>query len=111
MIELVFKGRDNPNSVIFKEDGVLIDFSGATRGVVKFAGSDVEADTSVTASLIDFTAGDGKVIFNFNDLVIDSGLYQATFIVYDASHTDGQILISPNRTPNLQFNFLDEDCA
>ena len=106
MIEVVYKNRDNPNTVTFKEGGVVIDFSAATRMVLSFYGSDVVADTAVDAALIDWTAGGGVVEFNINDLGVVAGRrLPATLIVYDPAHTDGQV-IAHATSEDLSFSFV-----
>ena len=114
MIETVYLDRDNPNTVTLSEDGALIDFGATTRMILSFEGSAIVADTSVDATLIDWSAGLGVVEFNLNDLAIDAGseLY-ATLVSYDATHTDGQVLISSSVSRkatiagSLRFLFLD----
>lgn len=114
MIETVYKLRDNPNTVTFSEDGVLIDFSAATRMVLSFEGSVVVADTGVDATLIDWSAGSGVVEFNINGIDIEAGseLF-ATLVVYDPLHVDGQVIVSGSATRkatiagSLRFLFLD----
>ena len=105
MIEVVYKGRDNPNAVTFKEDDVVIDFSAATRMVLSFKGSDVVADTDVDSTLIDWSSGAGVVVFNLNDLVVTtSRQLPSTLIVYDPLHTNGQVLAFMDER-SLYFKF------
>lgn len=92
MIETVYKNRDNPNVITFKEDGIEIDFSAATRMVMSFSGSTITADSDVDSSLFDWLLGSGQVEFNLNGIGI-SGTVSATLIVYDAGHTNGQVLV------------------
>ena len=107
MIETVYKLRDNPNTVTFSEDGVVIDFSAATRMVLTLKRVGKIADTNDDAALIDWSQGGGVVEFNLNDIVITSksDLY-ATLVVYDALHTDGQILAHMD-DKSLGFKFKD----
>jgi len=105
VVETVYKLRDNPNTVTFEEDGVVIDFSSATRMVCEFSNSVIVADSSVTAALFNFTSSVGVVIFNFNDLAI-SGKQVATLRIYDGAHPDGQILTHPEGA-KLIFDFQD----
>jgi hypothetical protein len=106
VIETVYKNRDNPNTVTFKEDGAAIDFSAATRMVLSFKGSAVVADTSVDGSLIDWSQGNGVVEFNINDIGITGGCsYSATLVVYDPAHTDGQVIVHED-SQSLIFSFV-----
>lgn len=104
--EIVYKGRNNPNSVTFEQDGVEIDFSAATRMLVDFEGISTSADTADNAGLIDYSQGSGLVEFNFNGLDIPAGLYRASVVVFDALHTDGQVLVYHDEN-KLQFRFVD----
>ena len=105
-IETVFKLRDNTNTVNFSDDNGVIDFTGATRGVLKFEGSLIVADTDVDPTLIDFTLGSGDVAFNLNSLLVAEGEFPASFIVYDVLHPLGQIIVHAE-DKKLVFRFLD----
>lgn len=106
MKEVVYKGRDNPNTVIVKMDGSAMDFAAVTRMVCEFKGTDVVADTSEDSSLIDWSQGGGVIVFNLNDLAVPAGLRAATLIVYDPNHQDGQTIIHEAETL-LTFHFVD----
>ena len=112
-IEIVYKDRNNPNSVIFKEDGEPIDFNNpvaATRMVLSFKGETVIADTNVDSSLIDWASVEletGEVVFNLNGLDITSNKYLfSTLVVYDPAHLDGQILVHI-KDGLLKFRFCE----
>lgn len=105
MIETVYKGSDNPNTVTFKEDGVAIDFSAATRMTLELSGLGVVADSNDNADLFDWSQGNGVVEFNLNDLDLTEDFYPATVKVYDALHTDGQVLVHMD-TAELQFRVV-----
>lgn len=106
MIEVVYNQRDNPNTVQFLDQDGSIDFSSATRMLLKFKGSLIVADTDVDATLIDYSAGDGDVTFRLNDLSVDAGEYPSSLIVYDTGHPDGQILVHADENV-LFFKFID----
>ena len=108
MIETVYNQRNNPNTVQFlREDGAPLDFSSATRMVLKFKGSIIQADTDIDASLIDFSTGNGDVIFNINGLGLpDCSVFGASLIVYDPAHVDGQIIVHAKES-SLFFRFID----
>lgn len=94
MIETIYKNRDNPITIEFRVDGDVIDFSAATRMVLEFEDSTTVADTSVDSSLIDWSLGNGEVQFNINMLDYGtSSTLNATLIVYDPTHQNGQILV------------------
>lgn len=106
MIEIVYKGSDNPNTVTFKEDGVAIDFSAATRMTLELSGLGVVADSNDNADLFDWSQGSGVVEFNLNDLDLAEDFYPATVRVYDAQRTDGQVLVHMD-TAELQFRMVE----
>ena len=106
IVVITYKGRDNPNSVIFKEDGVAIPFDAATRIVCSFYGSAVVADSDAEPGLFDWSQGGGAIEFSFNDLSVGEGTYAATLIVYDALHTDGQVL-THHTSKDLMFRFVN----
>jgi len=104
-VEIVYNDRDNENIVTFSDQNGAIDFTGYTRMLVRFDGSSVEADTDVTASLI---TGDssGNVTFDFGALGVDAGEYPCSFIVFDGSHPNGQVLVHADEN-SLSFKFID----
>lgn len=112
MIEIVYKVSDNPNTVTFKEDGVAIDFSAATRMTLELSGLGVVADSDVDADLFDWSQGSGVVEFNLNDLDIAPGKYSSTVRVFDPAHADGQRIADPSgksgdkNVPELVFQFV-----
>ena len=125
MIEIVYKGSDNPNTVTFKEDGVAIDFSAATRMTLELSGLGVVADSGVDAALMTWALSFDKqggpinddngdqyweVEFNLNDLDITPDTYRATVKVYDPLHMDGQVVVHMDEIAmdkSLQFVFAD----
>jgi hypothetical protein len=93
VIEVVYKGRDNPNTISVKQDGVLIPWSAVTRMVLSFVGSEVVADTDNESTLIDWSIGDGIIEFNINGLAVTARHeIPATLVVYDPQHPNGQVL-------------------
>ena len=107
MIEIVYKGRDNPNVIIVKEDGEPIDFTSTSRIVMSFEGTTVVADTWVDPNLVDWSQGDGILEFHLNDLPIESDdRLSVLLIAYDPLHPDGQVLAHPYSRV-LQFRFID----
>lgn len=106
MIETVYLGHDNPNTVVLNHDGSPIDFSAVTRVVCEFEDSTVEADTDVDANLIDWSLGNGQLVFRFNDLSIPAGIYLVTLLVFDPAHPDGQVLAHP-KGAELRFKFVE----
>jgi hypothetical protein len=115
MIEVVHIDRDNPNTIIVYQDGVVIDFSAATRMVLSLVGSSVVADTNIDSSLINWSLGDGRIKFNLNGLGVSSNTeHFGTLVVYDPAHSNGQVVFSgagigvirieePDETLRLQF--------
>jgi hypothetical protein len=105
---IVYKTYDNPITLQISEtiSGVttVFDFSPVTRMQLLFDGTDTDADSDDDSSLIDWSEGDGKVIFRLNDLAL-TGRYKATLIAHDSSHTDGQVLFHKG-TSKLRFKFV-----
>jgi hypothetical protein len=106
LTEVVYKGRDNPNSITVEQDGLPLDFSAVTRMTCAFTGSATVADSDENSSLFDWDQGGGKIEFNFNDLDIPAGNRHATLIAYDPVHPDGQV-IAHECGADLRFRFVD----
>lgn len=106
MKEFVYIGRSNKNTIVVRKDGNLIDFSGATRMVCAFTGTNEVADTNVDSSLIDWSEGGGKLIFSLAGMPLQKGAREATLTVYDPDHPDGQVIIDRHGA-NLTFAFVD----
>lgn len=102
----VFPGRNRPSRITLYQDGAAIPFTAVTRMLVQFRESVIEADSAVDPTLIDWSTGNGIVIFNFGFLGLDEGAYTATLIVFDPSHPDGQPLIHPETNEELVFNVV-----
>lgn len=108
--ELVFTGKNNINTITVSQtvDGVtsVVDFSATTRMRVIFKNSSYEADSDESTDSIDWSAGDGKITFRFEELSVAAGRYPATLIQYDADHPDGQVIFHMD-TGGLRFRFID----
>lgn len=114
----IYKNRSNPVSALFYEDLTAIDFSGATRSVLKLYTNDGDlaatVDSNDSPSLIATGPYTGVspntnnlITFTLNSLTL-SGLYYAAVIVYDASHPNGQVIAHPESDDDLlSFNFVD----
>ena len=89
--EKIFPNRDNIALVLFKQGGVAIDFSTATRFVMTI-GTDV-IDTDIDSDAITTTATQGELQFKLGTLSLTfTGKKFATLIVYDPAHTNGQTI-------------------
>ena len=107
MIEIVFKQRDNINTVTFTDDSGVLDFAATTRMVLKFEGSTESVDTDIDPTFIDFSTGSGVVIFKLGTLTIaDDTVLPASLINYDPAHLNGQIIVHA-QSGALQFRFFD----
>lgn len=112
--EVVFKGRNNPNTFQVKEDGAEIDLSAVTRFVLYLPAIDFTVDTTSKPGSI---VGDaqGNVTLDFKGGAVDlSGVVEAEhyarLTAYDPGHVDGQILIHEDRTnihDRLLLAFVD----
>ena len=106
-VEIVYRLRDNPNSVQFLLDKEPIDFTSVTRVTMKLEDTDAIIDTDIDADLIDWSRGEGEVVFNLNFVTVtDEERLGVLFVVYDALHPNGQVLIHPTQRL-LFFQFYD----
>ena len=107
--ELVFSGYNNENTITVSQtvDSVtsVLDFTNTTRMEVKFKKSNVVADSDESSDAIDWSGGNGQIIFRFEELNIPPGRYPATLIQYDSDHPDGQVLFHMD-TGGLRFRFI-----
>ena len=105
MIEIVYKDKNNLISVIFYKNGVAIPWTGVTRIVVSFDGSDVIVDEASGSSVIDWSGDAGEIKFDFKAIAVPvrAKLY-ATVQVYDPLHPLGQVLVDAEDKA-LQFIF------
>jgi len=103
--EIVYKNRDNPNSVLVKQNNVALDFSTITRMVLSFGGNNAIADSDVNSDFINWF-DNGVVEFNIGGLDITTAApLSATLIAYDPSHSDGQV-ITHFESNELNFRFV-----
>jgi hypothetical protein len=103
--EEIFPTRDNVSLVLFKQGGVAIDFSLATRFVLSF-GTDT-IDTAIDAGTITTTATTGELEFDLGQLTLTStGKQYATLIVFDINHQNGQVLAC-EADENLSFTIKE----
>lgn len=107
MIELVYRNRANANTIVLRQDGELIDFTPVTRMVVMFNGSAAVVDSDSDSSLIDWSTGNGAIVFKLNTFdIIERIALAATLIAYDPLHAAGQVLVHA-REKKLYFQFVD----
>jgi hypothetical protein len=106
MKEIVYKGHNNTNTIVVKKNGTPLPFTDVTRMVCEFSGTDVVADTQADSSLIDWSQGGGKLVFNLGGLSVPAGEREATLIVYETAHPNGIIRINKRIAP-LTFVFED----
>lgn len=105
----VYPDHSRPCSVTVYYNGAIMDFVTVSKMVMTFEESAVVADSSLDGSLIDWSTGDGVVIFNFSSLGLDPGLYNGTLYAYDSGHPDGQPVITKEDGNLLQFNVVGEN--
>lgn len=108
--EIVYKNRDNPNSVSFYEDNVAMDFSAVTRVVMKLYNRNLllqhTEDSNSSPVLISWATN--IITFAINDLPLAVGRYNAQVIVYDSQHPDGQTIAHPkSHNDRLIFEFVN----
>jgi len=89
--ELFFLGRDNENVLEITADGKPLDFSGVTRMVMKFRGSQTVVDSALNPEMIEWDS-QGRVMLRLGELQIIPSKYRATLIAYDPAHDDGQVI-------------------
>lgn len=111
--ELVFSGLSNQNSITVYQsvDGVLtpVEFmeSGneTSRIVVDFKGTTIDADSDDSSVSIDWTQGNGLLVFDFSALNVPAGRYKASLIKYSPNSPDGLVLLYAE-THGLRFRFV-----
>ena len=106
MIEIVYLGRDNRNTIQVRQNNVPLDFAAVTRMVLYLEGWSGTADSGVDAALIDWSQGGGLVSFALGGLDIPVGEYQASLVAFDALHPNGQVLTHAENRPANQTHFL-----
>lgn len=107
IVELVYKGRNNPIFLTFKEDREFIDFTSVTRMVLAFEDQDIIADSAIDPSFINWTLGNGVVQFNLESLPISSDEpLPSTLVAYDEVNTDGKVIFFPE-TILIEFKFIE----
>ncbi len=104
----VYPDRDRPCEITVYSDGAALDLSAVTRMTVEFVESTIVADTDVDPTLIDWSTGDGIVIFNFGALGLPIGRYIATLFEYDIDHPNGQPIIAPADDNLVIFNVVGD---
>lgn len=113
MTEPVYISRDNVASKVFHEDKLdgngaqSIDFTAATRMTLELIGKSFTVDSDTHAGAIDWSAGNGKVDFKLGALGIAPGKCRARLVVFDPSHTNGQVLAHEESGPLLEFDFQE----
>lgn len=117
--ERVYIGRDNYSDVEFSQGRNRpspIDLSEVTRmvltltpGEITDAVPEIVVDSDVDADSIDWeTTGAGIVRFSLGDVAgVDNQQYNASLVMYDAAHTDGQVLIDGEYPIRLVFTFYE----
>lgn len=89
--EPFYLGRDNENVLEITVDSAPADFSGVTRMVMQFRGSEAVVDSAVNPEMIAWDA-QGRVLLRLGQLQINPSKYPATLIAYDPTHDDGQVI-------------------
>jgi len=105
--EMIYLGRDNVNELTITEDDEPVDFSGATRMVLEFEGTDVVVDSALSNEYINWDST-GRITLQLGELIITPSKYPVTLIVYDIDHDDGQVLFHASEAKVL-FWFVAAD--
>lgn len=98
---LVYRGRDNTVEARFTQyDPVLrkdvpLDFSTTTRMVLTFPTVTpvIVFDSQLIPDVIDWSGGNGLVVFDITGYALPVGVYQASLIAYDPEHDDGLVVV------------------
>jgi hypothetical protein len=107
--EMVFLGRDNENELIIElqdEVGNLsaANFTGVTRMVLSFEGTDAVVDSATDNVAINWTS-DGHVSLRLGAIVIPPSKYMATLVAFDPVRDDGQVVFH-SAEGRVQFWFV-----
>lgn len=90
--ELIYLGRDNVNQLTVTDmDEQPVDFSGVTRMVMSFQGSDIIIDSALHPEMIEWNSG-GVVTLSLGAAPIKPSKYFATLTTFDPQHDDGQVV-------------------
>ena len=100
-----YVNRDNTSLVTFQQDGTAIDFSTATRFILKLGTTELDTDTDPT--LITTTSTIGQLQFDLGDSGVSAQEYMASLIVYDPAHPNGQVLVCSSEN---KFRVIVRDC-
>lgn len=100
---LMFNGYDNVASIIIRENGKEIDLTPVNRVVLKLG--QITVDSSTNPDAIHWSGN--RLNFALGGIGVPAGDHDATVVIYDPSHDDGQVVISPQSTARLIFTFVD----
>lgn len=112
---VVYKGRDNVVRAAFSQyqdntrRASALDFSSVTRMVLVFTDvtPQVLFDSLTTPLVFDWSRGAGVVYFDLNDYSIPVGVYDAELVVYDADHTNGQVVTPKHGSGRFSFDVTE----
>lgn len=108
---MVYRGRDNIVQCTFTQYNgrkfVGLDFSAVTRMVLILPYGPTEQyvfDSATASSVFDWTQGAGLVVFDLTGYGLPVGVYRMQLVVFDAEHTDGQVVVDgfKDNGPSLQ---------
>lgn len=110
----VYNGYSNTCTVVFgiETAGVLslYDFSTATRMVLRlYDENDVNqatVDTDDSSDAMDWSGGDGEVVFDLGGESIDAGSYQAQLAVYDPSDVLPKLLVDDGEVYTMNVEVI-----
>jgi hypothetical protein len=97
---LVYRGRDNQVELQLTRYNepqrklVPIDFSAVTRMVLVFSTVDpvIAFDTASTAGVIDWSRGQGWVVFNISQYALPVGEYAGQLVAYSPAPPNGEVV-------------------
>ncbi len=89
----IYLAHDNSFSlqVLQERTSINLETAGVTRIVVSYISGQI--DSLVNPEAFDYVTNgvDGVIKFDFADLDISAGKHMCSLIIYDSSHSDGQV--------------------
>lgn len=102
-LPVVYTGHDNRTAVRITQfdealrRDVALDFTAVDRLILTFPEVDppVSFDSLVLPdNTLDWTQGNGVLVFNLSEYDIPEGIYNAELVAYDAQHDRGQVIVT-----------------
>lgn len=99
-VEIVYRGHDNVVDATFRRYDsaqrkyVPLNFANVTRMVLAFANTSpvIAFDSDITQNVMDWSSGNGRVVFDISKYALPVGVYVAQLVAYDPANTNGVVI-------------------